>query len=151
MAITHVSGICLRTAPDKGTEILLAQRAFTRKSYPGFWEVSGGTIEPGERLETTLMRELREEIGVLAVPRQMVTRYDLFIPKPAPRTISGCLFLCDITGYSYGMRPVADAEDTIDVRWFHMDALDTIDLIPGIPAYIPQAVRLYERINVMIG
>ncbi|HTM59151.1 MAG TPA: Nudix family hydrolase [Burkholderiales bacterium] len=42
---------------------LLAQRP-TGKVYAGYWEFPGGKIEPGERAERALARELHEEIGI---------------------------------------------------------------------------------------
>ena len=45
-------------------KILLGQRSATREFYPNVWDVFGGHMEPGEGHEQTLMRELREELGI---------------------------------------------------------------------------------------
>ena len=48
---------------DVDKRILLAQRP-EGKTLAGLWEFPGGKVEPGERPETTLIRELHEEIGI---------------------------------------------------------------------------------------
>ena len=42
---------------------LLARRP-AGKVYAGYWEFPGGKVEPGERPEAALARELREELGI---------------------------------------------------------------------------------------
>jgi 8-oxo-dGTP diphosphatase len=48
---------------DADKRVLIAQRP-KGKAMAGLWEFPGGKVERGERPETTLIRELREEIGI---------------------------------------------------------------------------------------
>ena len=48
---------------DVDGRVLIAQRP-SGKSMAGLWEFPGGKVEPGERPEATLIRELKEELGI---------------------------------------------------------------------------------------
>jgi len=48
---------------DADGRVLIAQRP-EGKSMAGLWEFPGGKIEPGERPEETVIREMREELGI---------------------------------------------------------------------------------------
>lgn len=48
---------------DADGRVLLAERP-AGKSMAGLWEFPGGKVETGERPETSLIRELREELGI---------------------------------------------------------------------------------------
>ncbi len=48
---------------DSDGRVLIAQRP-PGKPMAGLWEFPGGKIEPGERPEQSLIRELKEELGI---------------------------------------------------------------------------------------
>ena len=50
---------------DTDGRVLIAQRP-EGKTLAGLWEFPGGKVEPGERPEAALIRELHEELGVVA-------------------------------------------------------------------------------------
>jgi 8-oxo-dGTP diphosphatase len=60
MQVVLVSAVAL---VDKDARILLAQRP-AGKIMAGLWEFPGGKVEAGEKPETALIRELREELGI---------------------------------------------------------------------------------------
>ena len=49
---------------DADGRVLLTERP-AGTSMAGLWEFPGGKIEQGERPETTLIRELKEELGIV--------------------------------------------------------------------------------------
>jgi 8-oxo-dGTP diphosphatase len=60
MKLLLVVAVALIDADDR---ILVAQRP-PGKQLAGFWEFPGGKVDPGERPEAALIRELREELGI---------------------------------------------------------------------------------------
>jgi 8-oxo-dGTP diphosphatase len=48
---------------DADNRVLVTQRP-EGKQLAGLWEFPGGKLEPGERPEAALIRELREELGI---------------------------------------------------------------------------------------
>ena len=48
---------------DADGRVLIAERP-PGKPMAGFWEFPGGKVEPGEQPEETLIRELKEELGI---------------------------------------------------------------------------------------
>ena len=49
---------------DTDGRVLIAQRP-EGKSMAGLWEFPGGKVDPGERPEVALIRELKEELGIV--------------------------------------------------------------------------------------
>jgi len=56
---------------DGEGKVLLQRRAAGR-AMAGLWEFPGGKVEPGERPEAALARELEEELGIAVRPEALV-------------------------------------------------------------------------------
>ncbi|MEV0842315.1 NUDIX domain-containing protein [Actinocatenispora sera] len=55
----------------RGGRVLVIQRG-PHARLPGYWAPLSGTVEPGETQEQTLVREVREEVGLRVSPTAKV-------------------------------------------------------------------------------
>jgi 8-oxo-dGTP diphosphatase len=56
--------VCVGAAIFRGRKLLVLRRAPTVSYAPGTWDIPGGHVSSGERLEEALRREVREETGL---------------------------------------------------------------------------------------
>ncbi|PCO29164.1 8-oxo-dGTP diphosphatase MutT [Morganella morganii] len=64
----HIAAGVIRNAEG---EIFIAQRPL-KSHMGGYWEFPGGKLESGESPEQALVRELEEELGIVAVPGKLL-------------------------------------------------------------------------------
>jgi len=80
----------------KNNKILLVKRI----PYPfsGFWSLPGGHVEYGERVETAMKREMKEELGITVKIKKLIGIYS--DPKRDPRyhTVTAIYLLEKIKG-----------------------------------------------------
>ncbi len=96
--------------------ILLGRRAAHRRICPDTWDMIGGHVEPGETVEEALVREVREEIGVLATRFIPLSIIDFGIE--AGRPVHFHVFRVDAFE---GEPRLAKPEHTA-LRWFSLEA-----------------------------
>ncbi len=103
--IDVVNGLLVRQAT-----VLLGRRSAQRTSYPGLWDIPGGHVEPGETLSDALVRELAEEVGIVA------STYDLAGQITDPSAAQVLYHIYVVTDWQDEPR-LANDEHT-ELRWF---------------------------------
>ncbi|MEM7211655.1 MAG: NUDIX domain-containing protein [Pseudomonadota bacterium] len=92
-------------------QLLMARRSTSRKRYAGMWSFPGGHVEPGERLEQALVREVREEIGVEISDY----RFERQISVRGGGDLNADFHLYAVTGWT-GEPSIQDTEHS-ELRW----------------------------------
>jgi ADP-ribose pyrophosphatase YjhB (NUDIX family) len=83
----------------RGESILLVERA--REPLRGWWSLPGGLVEPGERLEEAVRREVREETGLALGPVSFFEVFERIIPDADGRAEYHYVlidYLCEAAG-----------------------------------------------------
>lgn len=79
----------------KGREILITKRS-QNQSHPGKWEFPGGKIEPGEKAEDCLTREILEELGIRIQIEGLALVYEYEYNQPDGKKHRFFSFWCTI-------------------------------------------------------
>jgi 8-oxo-dGTP pyrophosphatase MutT (NUDIX family) len=120
---------------DESGRLLLIQRADNRH-----WAFPGGALEVGEAAADGVIREAREETGVIAVPRAFIALHDSgLLPGERVIRLFHNLFLCT----SVGTTTVYHPHEVVDSGWFSRDALPA-PLDPGHARRIPVAFAAWD-------
>jgi 8-oxo-dGTP diphosphatase len=108
---------------DDGGRLLLVQRGHEPEA--GHWSLPGGRVQAGESDAQAVVREVREETGLLVTPGALAGT----VERPAP---GGAVF--DISDYAATVSGgrLAAGDDAADVRWVHPDSLDHLPLTSGL-------------------
>ena len=119
---------------DADKRVLIAQRP-QGKALAGLWEFPGGKVERGERPETTLIRELHEEIGItvseaclapLTFASHACKDFHLLMPLYVCRRWEG--FVASREGQA--------------LKWLHPNQLRAVPMPPADEPLIPALVEL---------
>lgn len=145
-------GVLLR--PD-GT-VLLGNRP-ADKPWPGWWELPGGKLEPGESVLQALSRELQEEIDITVTQATPWITYVHTYPTTTVR-----LAFCRVTGWTGEPRglegqalrwvQIAEAQDVPQLlpatypplRWLQLPTIYAISSA-GSPAQLPEFLAQLAR------
>ena len=124
---------------DSAGRVLIAQRP-VGKHMAGGWEFPGGKREPGEQPRDTLVRELREELGIEVHDAAPLIAYEHQYPH---RRV--LLDLWVVVRYSGEPQPL----DAPVLRWAAIEDLQRVGLLeadlPMIPALRDYSSRSKKR------
>jgi ADP-ribose pyrophosphatase YjhB (NUDIX family) len=110
LLILSAAAACIR---DEGGRILLLRRA------DGLWSVPGGGLDPGERLDQAVVREVREETGLEVEPVALIgvysdPEYTFTYPNGDVAQPITAFFECRVVGGT--LRP--DMDEIVEACYF---------------------------------
>jgi mutator protein MutT len=131
------SKVCAAGILFRDRKILLGKRHSDRDFYPNTWDIPGGHCKDGETSEETLIRELKEELGITITEFNYVS----LLQEPK-RSLYGehdyhIYLVTDWIGTVRNLCP----EEHSEICWFNPDEAFRLDLAhPDYPA-------LFKKIN----
>ncbi len=115
--ICRVTGLWIT---DQEGNILLAQRALSKKHDPGLWGPAvAGTVEEGETYESNVIKEAEEEIGL--------TGFKPLVGQKIRRSTSHEYFVQWFTAVIEHNYPFKKQDDEVEeIRWFTKNEVDKL-------------------------
>ncbi len=126
--VVAIKGLIL----NKG-KILIIKRAYDDEVSPGDWECVGGKIEFGEDLETALIREINEEVG-LSITVEKLLYATTFKTNPT-RQVVIITYLCRSDEDT-----VILSDEHVEYKWATKDQLKEF--------LIPEILSDFEKNNI---
>ncbi len=116
----------------RGGQILLIE--CDEAGFGLHYNLPGGGVQHGEPVRAAVQREVREEAGVEVEVGRLLLSYEVLHPdvyRPAEMHHSfGLLFECTLLDGVGPYLPAAPDKFQIGVRWFPVEVLPTIRLLP---------------------
>ncbi len=123
---------------DEDNNILLTQRSGEKRWAPGKWENTAGHVQAGETCVAAILRELKEETGIVATEDQLLSL--------------GSAKAGQYFGENYGLRLKEHPEhlslrqgETCDAKWVTPEELDDMarqgELSPSVISHLEGGCR----------
>ena len=146
----HVAGVCFRET-ESDIEVLIVKRREDRNLYPGKWECGGGQVHAGENFEEAVIRQIRQELGVIVKNVLVFGTYEIPAPDLEQKKIPGVAFVCFWKEYANGEEPRIDEREHSEWKWQSINKLAEIDLISGIKRRVRIGWEFYTKSKSILG
>jgi len=129
-------------------KVLLQKRPDTASNFPGFWTLPGGHIDEKEDALTAIMREVKEETGIIVSPDQVklkISSVNYHSDKKQVWVIFGFRVDLDIA-----TPPLSTDEG--ECRWYKVEEIEALNnLFPPIAIYINHIMKDSPSLLYMSG
>lgn len=101
---------------EKGEVLLIKRNKKTSadRTTAGLWSIPGGEVEFGEKIESTVVREVKEELGVNIKIEKLIGHWDQILPRSKVHWHS-ISFLCTI---KKGVPKILEPQKFDALQWF---------------------------------
>jgi len=122
-------------------KILLVRRA--RKPALNLYTLPGGGVETGETLHEAVMREVREETGLIVEPVALAGEREVITRDPQGRVERHFVILCFAARWRAG-EPVLN-EELDDARWLDPAEIGELRTTEGLAEIVTAAVARFAE------
>jgi 8-oxo-dGTP diphosphatase len=112
---------------DDHARVLLGLRAPHKKAWPNHWDAIGGRVEAGETAEQAMIREVKEEIGVVPVVFQQLAE----VAEPRPDLYGKSIATLFAVAAWTGGQPRNTSDEHVRIEWFNEEQLASLDGLAG--------------------
>ena len=121
-------------------QVLLGLRAPERRLYPNVWDVFGGHVEPGESNEQALLRELHEELGILATEWRYLNTFD----EPQVDRYGAARYHFYLVTAWRGRPSNRQPDEHSEIAWFSFAAAQQLSLAD------PRYIELFQQLPALL-
>lgn len=123
-------------------KILILQRAKDEDAFPNIWELPGGKKEPFEFVYDSVVREVREETGLIVKVLNLLSAFNYKVEKEEE--------LRDMTQIDFLIEPVDKIEVKIsdehqDFKWVGEEELDNYEITEETKSVIRKAFKNLKK------
>lgn len=117
--IDYIGVGCGALIINKKSEVLLQKRGSKSKNEIGFWTKPGGAVEFGEKVENTVKREIKEELGIDIKLIQFLGFTNHIIKSENQHWVTFNFLAEIIAGIPKNLEP----EKIEEIKWFKLNNL----------------------------